>query len=84
MRISDREIENSFKFLGQDPIDKAEAARRDREIERMVFIQLKDMPDIRMERVVPLRAAILQNRYSVPSEDIAQKILGRCLADHIR
>ncbi|MDY6794638.1 MAG: flagellar biosynthesis anti-sigma factor FlgM [Actinomycetota bacterium] len=84
MRISDREIENSLRFLSQEPFASGGKPHIAQDIEQMVLGQLREMPDVRMDRVLSLRTAIQEKRYSVSSEDVAKKILGRCVADHIR
>jgi len=51
----------------------------DSKINRMVLEQLKGMPDVRSELVVFLRRAIEENRYYVPEELVAERMIC-CLA----
>lgn len=47
----------------------------DGEINRMILDQLKVIPDIRSELVVFLRRAIEENRYYVPEELVAERMI---------
>lgn len=51
----------------------------DGRINRMILEQLKGMPDVRSELVVFLRRAIEENRYYVPEELVAERMIC-CLA----
>ncbi|MEW6553608.1 MAG: flagellar biosynthesis anti-sigma factor FlgM [Actinomycetota bacterium] len=51
----------------------------DPKINRMILEQLKGMPDVRSELVVYLRRAIEENRYYVPEELVAERMIC-CLA----
>ena len=51
----------------------------DGKINRMILDQLKGMPDVRSELVVFLRRAIEENRYYVPEELVAERMIC-CLA----
>ncbi len=44
---------------------------------------LLDLPEVRAEKVLRLRTAILERRYKVPAEQVAEKILCRVLADRV-
>lgn len=46
--------------------------------------QLAAVPEIRSDRVAELRAALLKGTYKVPASAVAEKMLGRALADHLR
>jgi len=84
MRISEREIRESLRLLSEQPIGKGSKHPIDEETNRMILGQLREVPDVRMEKVLPLRLAIQERRYYVPEEQVAEKMLGRCLADHLR
>jgi hypothetical protein len=47
----------------------------DSKINRMILEQLKGMPDVRSELVVYLRHAIEENRYYVPEELVAERMI---------
>lgn len=83
MRISDEEIRRSLEALSLQPSLKVSKTEVDESISDLILGELERTPDVRMEKVLPLRTAILQNRYSVPDERVAEKILGRCLADRL-
>jgi anti-sigma28 factor (negative regulator of flagellin synthesis) len=83
MRISDEEIRRSLEALSQQPPSRASLPAIDESTSDLVLGELEKTPDVRMEKVLPLRLAILQNRYNVPDERVAEKILGRCLADRL-
>lgn len=46
--------------------------------------QLASVPEIRSDRVAELRAALLKGTYQVPASAVAEKMLGRALADRLR
>ena len=49
------------------------------EIDHIVLAQLEKLPEIRVELVRFLRQAISENRYSVPEERVAERMIHRCL-----
>jgi negative regulator of flagellin synthesis FlgM len=46
--------------------------------------KLKAMPDVREEKVASLTAQIETGKYTVDAKDIAEKMIGRALADRLR
>ena len=62
------------RFCGQ-PFGPADGPR----IDSLIQDQLAQLPDIRSELVVPLRTAIEENRYYVPEEQVAERIIFRCM-----
>jgi anti-sigma28 factor (negative regulator of flagellin synthesis) len=84
MQISDREIRESLRLLAEQPIGSKKRTEIDQEISRMVLMSLQKVPDIRSDRVMPLRMAVRERRYDVPGEKVASQLLGRCFADHLR
>jgi hypothetical protein len=84
MQISDREIRESLRLLAEQPIGSMERTEIDQEINRLVLIYLRKVPDVRADRVMPLRTAVREHRYDVPGEEVANQLLGRCFADHLR
>jgi anti-sigma28 factor (negative regulator of flagellin synthesis) len=54
----------------------------DSKINRMILEQLKGTPDVRSELVVNLRRAIEENRYYVPEELVAERMIC-CLAGSV-
>lgn len=44
---------------------------------------LKDVPEVRHERVQELRKLVSEGKYRVSAEEIAEKIIGRTVADRI-
>jgi hypothetical protein len=44
---------------------------------------LLDLPEVRMDKVLRLRTAILERRYAVPAEKVAEKMIFRVLADRM-
>lgn len=63
-------------------VDKLTLSDRMREIQ-MVRDVLARTPDIRVERVQEIARAIADGTYSVRSEEVAEKMLARALADRI-
>ena len=84
MQISDREIRESLRLLAEQPIGTAKRTEIDQETSRMVLSSLQKVPDVRTERVMPLRTAVQERRYDIPVEKVASQLLGRCFADHLR
>ncbi len=54
-----------------------------RDVERIREL-VKNLPDIRQDRVEPLCKAVESGDYSVDTELIADKLVGRLLVDRIR
>ncbi len=50
---------------------------------RMVMERLARTPDVRTELVIPLRLAIEEDRYHVPEEQVAERMIYRCLASKL-
>ncbi|MEJ5187428.1 MAG: flagellar biosynthesis anti-sigma factor FlgM [Candidatus Geothermincolales bacterium] len=44
---------------------------------------LNDLPEVRVDKVLRLRTAIMERRYQVPAEKVAEKMIFRALADRI-
>ncbi len=84
MRISEKEIQESLRLLSEQPIGTGLKLAIDQNVDRLIIGKLDELPEIRMEMVLPLRQAVQENRYYVPEEKVAGQILGRCLADHLR
>lgn len=84
MRISDREIEESLRALARQAAGEASAQHPDDEARRFAQGCLAGVPDMRMDLVLPLQLAVQEHRYHVPEILVADKLLGRCLADHLR
>lgn len=84
MRISDHEIRESLRLLAEQPIGSEKRTEVDQETSHMILSSLKDVPEIRIDRVLPLRIAVQECRYDVPGEEVANQLLGRCFADHLR
>lgn len=53
----------------------------EREVD-MVLMELDRLPDTREDRVAVLKQQIARGEYNVSSEDIADLIIRRCLADN--
>jgi hypothetical protein len=84
MLISDHEIHRTLRLLKEGTRRTDPPPPVDDELNRMVFSYLETLPDVRKEKVRFLRAAIRSSRYYVPEEKVAEKMIGRCLADHLR
>lgn len=63
-------------------VDKLTLSDRMRKIQ-MVRETIARTPDVRSDRVQELAKAVADGKYVVKSEDIAEKILGRVLADKL-
>lgn len=84
MRISENEIERSLRLLSQQSLEPNARPRIDKKINQLVLGQLKEVPEVRKDKVRSLRAAIEESRYQVSCEEVARLMLGRCFADHLR
>ena len=49
-----------------------------------IYQALKAAPDVRNDKVAEISDRIAQGSYSVEAKDVAEKMLGRILADHLR
>ncbi|GEM_PF-1550471 len=76
------EIRKWPHFAGGQPAGAGSWPYDDREIGRLVMDQLAELPDVRAELVIPLRLAVQENRYHVPEEKIAERMLRPCLVDN--
>lgn len=84
MLISEHEIQKSLKLLSEQPLASGSRPEVDQGTNRLIQGQLEKLPDMRMDKVLPLRSAVRERRYNVPEEQVAEKLLGRCLADQLR
>ena len=84
MRISDGEIEKSLRVLARQAAAGGMKPPVDKETSRLVQGRLQGVPDIRMELVMPLQRAVREGCYYVPDEMVAEKMIGRSIADHLR
>ncbi|MGQ9475195.1 MAG: flagellar biosynthesis anti-sigma factor FlgM [Actinomycetota bacterium] len=82
-QISDREIANSLRLVYGNPCAQGTCRLPDPEETRKVFTLIQRLPEVRGEKVEVLRKAIQESRYYVPSEAVAQKLLGRIIADRL-
>lgn len=100
MRISRQEIENVYRLyrvesprpsrdinratLGTkatgDQVTISPRARLIQELKQRIAAE----PEVREEKVAELRAALQQGTYKVTGREIAEKMLGRTLADRLR
>jgi negative regulator of flagellin synthesis FlgM len=49
-----------------------------------IYQALKSMPDVRDDKVKDISGRIAEGNYSVEAKDVAEKMLGRILADNLR
>ncbi|MEW6723402.1 MAG: flagellar biosynthesis anti-sigma factor FlgM [Bacillota bacterium] len=68
---------------GQAPVDKVTLSERAREIQHFREL-VSRLPEVRQEKVEEIMQAISDGRYQVSSADVAEKLLGRLLADKAR
>jgi len=67
---------------GATRADKVDLSERVRQMQRVQEIA-KAAPDIRPDRVGPIKVALADGSYKVSAEDIAEKILGRSIVDEL-
>jgi Anti-sigma-28 factor, FlgM len=79
MRILGSEMWEWPRFLSEWSGGSGSTPPVDSEINRLILEQLKGMPDVRSDLVVFLRRAIEENRYYVPEELVAERMIC-CLA----
>jgi negative regulator of flagellin synthesis FlgM len=65
---------------GQDEVALSGAATRMRELCRMIA----DMPDVRPDRLAEVMDAINSGEYDPSATEVAEKMLGRIIADRLR
>ncbi len=80
MRRPGREMHGMPRLLAEPPVGRGSRPIVDYRITRMVLSQLDDIPDVRVELVQSLRRAMQENRYCVNEEQVAERMILRCLA----
>jgi negative regulator of flagellin synthesis FlgM len=97
MQISNQQVQSILKNYGINGAKKIglsspvyAPARQDKlelspEAQEMNSVRQKiaSLPDVRADRVNELKAQVQKGNYQVDSQDVAQKILERSLADRI-
>ena len=83
MQYPGRDIEKWLKSQCGRSADTGSLPGSDGSMSRMIVEQLASIPEIRTELVVPLRLAIKENRYHVPEEQVAERMIYRCLAGRL-
>lgn len=71
---------NSNSTAGSVESDAVSISEKGRDVSEMTKI-LKEMPDVRAERVAELKAQIADGTYNVSGRDIAEKIVNSALED---
>ncbi len=99
MIISGKQIQSIMKVYtdqnkitqSQRPAGVAPAGKKDEVILStqaqefgQIYQAIKAMPDVREDKVRELSARIAQGNYSVDAKEVAEKMLGRIMADRIR
>jgi negative regulator of flagellin synthesis FlgM len=64
------------------PLDKVTLSEEGLEIQTIIA-RLKDIPEIRDEKIAELRAAIKNGTYQVSGKDVAERLLDRLSKDEI-
>jgi len=62
--------------------DRLEISPKAREVQRLKRL-LEQIPEVRQDKVQAIRQKISRGEYGVSAEDVAEKILGRALADKL-
>ena len=87
MQISDIEVKKILgsKQLVQEIVEIGEArsAEEDRQIVKKVTKAVIEMPD-REDRIAELKAKVEAGEYGVSGEEIADSMIRRSIADHVR
>ena len=82
--VRDGHLANNDQIVVNEAVVKqvgAPSVTDEREID-MVLMELDRLPDTREDRVAALKQQIERGEYNVSSEDIADLIIRRCLADN--
>ena len=89
LRIRSQKVQ-SDKHAGKDPdvtvrrgTDALSISPRAQEIQKLIEV-IRSLPDERAERVEALAKAVADGTYKVDAREIAEKILGRTLADRLK
>ncbi len=80
------------KGQGQDAVSKAPLRGKDEvalssqaaEVSRVRNFLLKEVPDVRAQRVEEISQALERGEYRISSEEVADKMVGRLLADRLK
>ncbi|MBI2874482.1 MAG: flagellar biosynthesis anti-sigma factor FlgM [Firmicutes bacterium] len=67
---------------GRLDMDILEVSAQAREVDRLHEV-LEHLPEVRAEKVESLKRAIAEGRYNVDPAEVAEKIMGRTLADRV-
>lgn len=62
--------------------DGVDLSAQARDIQKLTEL-VGQLPDVRMDRVGPIAQALEAGTYRVSDEEVAEKILGRSVVDHI-
>jgi negative regulator of flagellin synthesis FlgM len=98
MIISGKQIQDALKVYADQNQKAKPAARSQQSVSKrdevvlspkaqefsQLLQKLKSMPEVREEKVAELTARIEAGEYAVDAKDIAEKMLGRTLADRLR
>lgn len=100
MIISSQQIQSLLKTYGQQTKNVAAARDREpapppKESDKMIISEegrafqlalkaAREAPEVREDKVAALKEALAQGTYKVSDADIAEKMLGRSLADRVR
>lgn len=81
MRIHGRKIGEWPRFLCERPAGAGAGPGSEQKIDRLLLDQLAEIPEVRRELVAAFRLAIEENRYYVPEEQVAERMICGCLVD---
>lgn len=85
MQISDREVLLTLKEMHKQFDFDTKYNKVELSVEKIEDIKkiLEKLPEIRKSKVEHLNAEILSHGYKISSLEIAQKIIGRIITDHL-
>jgi len=83
MRAKEQE-QNSLPNSPLRGKDEVTLSSRAAEVSRVRNYLIKEVPDVRSERVQEISQALERGEYRVSSADVADKMIGRLLADRLK
>ena len=82
--IKPKESEHHLSSAPLQGKDEVAFSSRASEVSRIRNLLLKDVPDVRTERVEEIAAALAKGEYRIAPSDVAEKMVGRLLADRLK
>ncbi len=98
MIISSKQVQNILKVYGENKVTKSANADKASQVQRRdevvlssaakefgpMLQALKNMPDVREDKVKEISEKIQSGNYTIDGREVADKMIGRIMADRLR